>query len=77
MFKTATLQAMPAELQEAYRRTSPHPEKLQSFFDKSVKRMLDFKGWSPEELKSIQAPTLFWAATTTSSDRSTWRRCSA
>jgi pimeloyl-ACP methyl ester carboxylesterase len=58
MFKTATLQAMPAELQEAYRRTSPHPEKLQSFFDKSVKRMVDFKGWSPEALKSIQAPTL-------------------
>jgi len=61
MFKTARLEEMPAELQDAYRRTSPHPEKLRSHFDKSVKRMLDFKGWTPDQLKAIQAPTLILA----------------
>ena len=28
------------------------------FFAKSVQRMLDFKGWTPEEIQSIDAPTL-------------------
>ncbi len=61
MFKTAKREEMPPELQDAYRKTSPHPERLQSFFEKSVKRMLDFKGWTPEQLKAIQAPTLILA----------------
>ena len=56
--KRSTLDAMPGVLQEAYRQTSPHPDKLQSFHDKSVKRMLEFKDWRPEDVQSIQAPTL-------------------
>ena len=54
----ASLKDMPAELKDAYRRLSPHPEQLQSFHDKSVKRMLDFKDWPPEVLKAIDAPVL-------------------
>jgi pimeloyl-ACP methyl ester carboxylesterase len=54
----ATLQSMPKELRDAYTRTAPHPEQLQSFHDKSVKRMLDFKDWSPQEVAAIKAPTL-------------------
>ncbi len=57
-FKQAKLDDMPAELRKAYLRVAPHPEDLPTFFAKSVRRMLDFKGWTPEEMKSIAAPTL-------------------
>ncbi len=57
-FKHTKLNEMPAELREAYLRVAPHPEDLQSYFAKSVQRMLEFKGWSPEEMRSIAAPTL-------------------
>jgi pimeloyl-ACP methyl ester carboxylesterase len=56
--KHASLKDMPAELQEAYLRVAPHPENLQSFHDKSVERMLDFKDWPAEVLKGIDAPVL-------------------
>src|SRR5262245_41725039 len=49
---------MPAELRQACLAEAPHPENLQSLFDKSVQRMLNFKGWSPDEIRSIQAFTL-------------------
>lgn len=58
----ASLKDMPAELQEAYRRLAPHPEQLQSFHDKSVKRMLDFKDIPSEALKAIQSPVLVMIA---------------
>jgi pimeloyl-ACP methyl ester carboxylesterase len=57
----ASLESMPAELQEAYVRTSPHPERLQSFHDKSVQRMLDFTDFPDEAMQSIQAPVLVMA----------------
>jgi pimeloyl-ACP methyl ester carboxylesterase len=56
--KQAKLEKMPAELHEAYLKVAPHPEQLQTFFDKSVRRMLEFKDWRPEEIRSIQAPTM-------------------
>jgi pimeloyl-ACP methyl ester carboxylesterase len=56
--KSATLASMPPEFQEAYRRTSPHPERLQSYFEKSTKRMLEFKDIADDALKAIQAPAL-------------------
>ena len=52
----ATLDSMPAEYKEAYRRTSPHPEELQSYFEKSVQRMLNFKDISTDAIKAISAP---------------------
>jgi pimeloyl-ACP methyl ester carboxylesterase len=60
-FKHAKLDEMPAELREAYLRVAPHPEDLPSFFAKSVERMLNFKGWTPEQIRSITAPTLVLA----------------
>jgi pimeloyl-ACP methyl ester carboxylesterase len=57
-FKEARLDEMPAELRKAYRRTAPHPEELQTFFDKSVARMAQFKGWSRDQIRSIRAPAL-------------------
>lgn len=49
---------MPAELREAYFGVAPHPENFPSFFDKCVQRMLQFEDWTPEDLRSIDAPTL-------------------
>jgi pimeloyl-ACP methyl ester carboxylesterase len=54
----ASLADMPAELRETYKRVSPHPERLQSFHDKCVQRMLTFKDWPDEVVKSIDAPVL-------------------
>jgi pimeloyl-ACP methyl ester carboxylesterase len=49
---------MPVELREAYLRVAPHPEQLPTFFDKSARRMLEFKDWRPEDIQSINAPTM-------------------
>jgi pimeloyl-ACP methyl ester carboxylesterase len=54
----ATLDSMPKELKEAYLKTAPHPEALQTFHDKCRDRMLEFKDWPEDDIKSIQAPTL-------------------
>jgi len=56
--RNATLENMPKELQDAYRKAAPHPEQLPTFHDKCVKRMLEFKDWRPEDIRSINAPTL-------------------
>ena len=60
--KHATLESMPAELREAYLKASPHPEQLQTFHDKCVQRMLEFKDWPAEMIRSIKAPTLIMIA---------------
>ena len=57
-FEHAKLDDMPPELREAYLEVAPHPEDLPTFFAKSVHRMLNFKGWTPEDIQSIDAPTL-------------------
>jgi pimeloyl-ACP methyl ester carboxylesterase len=57
-FEHAKLDEMPMELREAYIGVAPRPDDLRTFFDKSVRRMLNFKGWTPEEIRSITAPTL-------------------
>src|SRR5712692_11058903 len=56
--KHARLEEMPAELREAYLEVAPHPEQLQTFHDKSVRRMLEFTDWPSEAIHSIEAPTL-------------------
>ncbi|PWB63763.1 MAG: alpha/beta hydrolase [Deltaproteobacteria bacterium] len=56
--KHASLGNMPAELREAYLKAAPHPEQLQTFHDKSVRRMLEFKDMRDEDIRSIAAPTL-------------------
>src|SRR5262245_41495575 len=55
--KHATLETMPKDLRDAYVKTSPHPDRLPTFFDKSAKRMREFKDWPSEDIRSIQAPT--------------------
>jgi pimeloyl-ACP methyl ester carboxylesterase len=58
MMKHATPEGMPAELRDAYLRVAPQPEQFRNFSDKGVKRMLEFKDWRPEDIQSIEAPTL-------------------
>ena len=52
------LNRMPAELREAYLKLSPHPGQLATFVNKCAARMLQFKDWRDEDLKSIQAPVM-------------------
>ena len=56
--KHTTLADMPKEFRDAYVRTAPHPEQLQSYFEKSVKRMLEFKDIPADAIKAIDAPAL-------------------
>ena len=60
-FRHARLEDMPAELRQAYLKTAPHPDQLPTFFAKSVQRMAQFKGWTPEQIHSIAAPTMVLA----------------
>jgi len=57
-FDHAKLEDMPAELKQAYLATAPHPEQLPVFFEKSVQRMRNFKGWTREQIQSVKQPVL-------------------
>jgi pimeloyl-ACP methyl ester carboxylesterase len=57
-FDQAKLEDMPAELREAYLRVAPRPGDLPTMFRKSVEQMKSFEGWTPEQIRSIRAPTL-------------------
>jgi pimeloyl-ACP methyl ester carboxylesterase len=57
-FKHAKLTDLPPQLRDAYLKVAPRPDDLIQMFAKSVRQMLDFKGWTPEEIQSIKAPTL-------------------
>ena len=49
---------MPKELREAYLAAAPHPENLQSFFDKCVQRMQSFPDIPADAIRGIAAPIL-------------------
>jgi pimeloyl-ACP methyl ester carboxylesterase len=55
----ATLSDMPAVLQEAFLLVTPDRDRLQTMFDKDRQRMIEFRDWCDDDLKSIKAPTLF------------------
>jgi len=57
-FAHAKLQDMPKELRNAYLEVAPHPENLQSLFDKTVQRMRDFKDIPDASIHGIAAPAL-------------------
>lgn len=54
----ATLQNMPAELQQAFLALTPDQGKLEAMHNKDRDRMLNFKDWPDEALKAIKAPCL-------------------
>ena len=57
-FDNATLDAMPKALQEGFLAVNNNQAALQNMFNKDVQRMKTFKGWSDEQIQSIQAPAL-------------------
>lgn len=56
--KHATAEAMPPIMQEMYASVAPHPENWAKLVAKSVESAATFKGWSAEQMGSIQSPTL-------------------
>jgi pimeloyl-ACP methyl ester carboxylesterase len=57
-FEHAQLQQMPQELRDSYLAVAPHPENLQMFFDKCVRRMRDFKDIPTDTIRGIRSPAL-------------------
>lgn len=57
----ATFDDMPAPLKTAYLQVNNDPKGLQTMFEKDKQRMVHFKDWADEELKSIQSPTFIIA----------------
>ncbi|HKP51769.1 MAG TPA: alpha/beta hydrolase [Chloroflexia bacterium] len=45
-------------MEQIYAQTAPNPEHWPVFIAKVKHTMMNFKGWSPEEIQSIKAPTL-------------------
>ena len=59
----ATLAAnMPEQLKTAYLKVAPDKNGLQVMFNKDKERMVTFKDWSDDLLRSIKAPALFMVA---------------
>ena len=57
-FKGATLETMPKGLRDAFLKVNPDSAALLNMFNKDVARMVNFKDWNDEDLKSIKAPAL-------------------
>lgn len=57
-FPDATLDVMPAVLQEAYLKVAPDKSKLTVMFRKDKERMEHFEDWDEAELRGIEAPTM-------------------
>lgn len=54
----AALNDMPAKLKEAYLNINNDSTGLQKMFEKDKARMVNFKGWTDEQISSIKVPTL-------------------
>lgn len=57
-FDNATIDVMPESLKAGFLKVNNNREALQNMFNKDVRRMKSFKGWSEKEIRSIKAPTL-------------------
>ena len=58
----ASLENMPDPLKKAYLKVNPNEKGLQSMFEKDKNRMINFKDYSNDAIKSIRAKTLFIVA---------------
>lgn len=57
-FAHATVDNMPAALRSAYDSAAPDPAHLPVLVAKLMNRLTEFRDWSPEDIRSITAPTL-------------------
>lgn len=58
----ATLDDMPDTYKDADRRLNPEPGHLERLFELDRRRIVDFAGWSDDQLGTITAPTLVVSA---------------
>jgi len=58
----ASLENMPDPLKKSYLKVNPNEKGLQIMFEKDKNRMINFKDYSDDALKSIKAETLFIVA---------------
>jgi pimeloyl-ACP methyl ester carboxylesterase len=58
MMKGATINDMPQLLKDAYLKINPDTNGLMAMFTKDRDRMINFKDWPDEMLRSIKAPSL-------------------
>jgi len=56
--RQATIKNMPQYLKNAFLQITPDSSRLLSMFNKDRERMLHFKDWKDEDLRSIKAPSL-------------------
>jgi pimeloyl-ACP methyl ester carboxylesterase len=54
----ATLATMPDDLKTEFLKVTPDSTRLQAMFEHDRDRMVNFKGWTDEQIKSITIPTL-------------------
>lgn len=54
----ATLATMPQELKTEFLKVNPDSSRLQTMFEHDRDRMVSFKGWTDDQIKSITKPTL-------------------
>jgi pimeloyl-ACP methyl ester carboxylesterase len=57
-FKNPQFSSMPQVYKDEFAKINSDPAALMNMFSKDAHRMLLFKGWSDEEIKSIQSPAL-------------------
>ncbi len=61
-FDQVTLHDMPKPLRDGFLAVNNNPTALTNSFNKDVQRMKLFRGWSDEQIKSINVPTLVISA---------------
>ena len=54
--KQGTLENMPQQLKDAYKKVAPDSNDLIKMFEKDKNRMLEFRDWKAEDIHSINAP---------------------
>jgi pimeloyl-ACP methyl ester carboxylesterase len=62
-FGNATLSNMPQPLADGFLAVNNNADALLNMFNRDVQRMKTFKGWTDEQIQSIQVPTLVISAT--------------
>lgn len=62
-FNGATIDHMPQRLKDEFLKVNDNPAALLNMFNRDVQRMKTFKGWTDEQMKSIQSPTFIMNGT--------------
>jgi pimeloyl-ACP methyl ester carboxylesterase len=61
-FPRGSAEQMPPALRSAYESVAPDPSHLPVLVSKLMRRLVEFRDWRPEELRSVTAPVLIMVA---------------